>query len=122
MSLHSAQSFPGIELFQNCLLLRDGNIEIRRQEIRELLRIIDIADDGGSFLRHVRSQLRKPRCAVAQILKLSLPFAALLWHDRLRQIDLGSQIGLRRHDFSDGKASQALHHDHELVLRLPQQF
>ena len=122
MSLHSAQPFPDIKLFQNCLLLRHWNIEIGRQEIRELLRVIDIADNGSSFLRHIWSQLRKPRCAVAQILELCLPFAALLRYDRLRQIDLGPQIGLRRHDFSNGKASQALHDDHELVLCLPQQF
>src|SRR6266550_2245355 len=122
MSLHSAQPFPDIKLLQNCLLLRHWNIEVGRQEIRELLRVIDIADNGSSFLRHIWSQLRKSRCTVAQILELCLPFAALLRYDRLRQIDLSAQIGLRRYDFSNGKASQALHHDHELVLRLPQQF
>src|SRR5438067_9363459 len=122
MSLHSAQPFPDIKLFQNCLLLRHWNIEIGRQEIRELLRVIDIADNGSSFLRHIWSQLRKPRRAVAQILELSPPFAALLRYDRLRQIDLSPQIGLGRHDFSNGKASQALHYDHKLVLSLPQQF
>ena len=99
--LHGAHPFFDIELFEQRLLLRDIDIEIRREKIGELLGILDVQDHHARLLRRVRRQLEQTRSRIAQVPERGFPFLARRRQDRLRQIDFGAQKGIGRDDFAE---------------------
>ena len=52
--LHRVHAFLHVELFEQRLLLRGVDREIRRKEINQLLRVFDLANGGGGLTRNVR--------------------------------------------------------------------
>ena len=53
--LHRAHAFRDVEFFEHRLLLRDRQVEIRREEISQLSGIVDIAHDHGRLVRGIGS-------------------------------------------------------------------
>ena len=60
------------------------SIEIRREKIGQLLRIVDVANNRGACSGISGRKFDRSRGAIAQILKLGLPFLALRRHDGVR--------------------------------------
>jgi hypothetical protein len=59
--LHSIHPFFDVEFFEQRLLLRNIDIEVRRQKIGELLGILDVHDHQARLFRGVRRQLEQAR-------------------------------------------------------------
>ena len=61
MGLHRAQSFFDVEFLENGLLLRDIDIQIGREKIQELFRVLDAPHDQAGLVRRIWRQFQQAR-------------------------------------------------------------
>src|SRR5205814_600349 len=120
--LHGANTLLDIELLEDCLLLRNIDVQVRRQKISELLGVLDIEDHQTRLLRRVRRQLKQSRSRIAQVPESRFPFLGFWRLAGLRQIDLSAEKRRSRDDFAKGKPTQTLRDDQHVVIRLAYQL
>src|SRR5205814_8221075 len=116
--LHGANTLLDIELLEDCLLLRNIDVQVRRQKISELLGVLDIEDHQTRLLRRVRRQLKQSRSRITQVPEGCFPFLGFWRPDGLGQIDFAAQKRRSRDNFAKRKPAQSLRDDQHMVVRL----
>ena len=118
--LHRVQPLLDVVLLEQRLLLRDIEIQIWRQKIGQLLRILDPEHDRARLFRHVRRQLEQLRGRVAQISESGFKFLRCRSGQRVEQLDFRAQVWRRLRNLADREPPQPLHDDDNAIVRLPQ--
>ena len=120
--LHHGQPLFNIELLEDRLFLRGIDIQIRREEIGELLGILDAQHHCARLLGHIRREFQKLRRRVTQVPESRFPFLGLCWRFGLQQFHLGPQVRMAGDNLSQGKPAEALHDKDDVGVGLPQEF
>ena len=87
VSLDRTQSLGDVELFENRLLLGNIDIEIGREKIDQLFRVLDAAHEDARPFGRVGQQIEQLRGGVAQISKLRFELFCLRRRNRIEQCD-----------------------------------
>ena len=124
LRLHRAQPLFQIEFLENRLLLRGIDVQIRREKIDQLFRVVDAENSARALAPEHRAKVRASCAArVAQVAKRRFPFLARRRLDRVEQIDFGAQIRMRLRRFSAAKiGASPCTTATDVIVRLPQKF
>ena len=105
-------------------LFRGGDVDVKvgSEKIGQLLDILEAEDDRTRLFRHVGRELEQLRRRVAQVAESGFEFFRRgRWQD-VEHLDLLLQIRGSLGNFADGKATQSLRDDDDIVVRLTEEF
>src|SRR4051794_10061320 len=118
MRLDGTQTLLDIEFLKNGLFLRDIDVQIRREKIDHLLRVIHAADDAGGLVRRIRGCFKQLRGGFAKISEKRLPFLALSRPSGIQQRYVRADKWIGRCDLAQAETAQPLNEDNQMILTL----
>ncbi len=98
------------------------DIQIWREKIDQLFRIIDAANERAGLIRRVRGQVEQMRRRIAQVSKGCLPLLGRRRLNGIEQRDFRANKRISGNNLAQRKPAQPLHQRDHMVVGLAQEF